>query len=161
MPELPQGHRDPHLPAHQLRHPEATDPTSVTMSQFIHKPPKTTVDNRPTDKSEKKFEPPMNTDEHRSKADKEKCLSRLSASLSLDFSRSKAETTDFTDGRRPNAHGPAAGGLRRARRSVGAPRPRPPKGAIPVPPLKPRLTKRHLRLKAFWLRVADNRNVFL
>ena len=44
------------------------------MSLSIDKPLKSTVDKSPTDNNEKLFEPPMNTDEHRLKADKEKRL---------------------------------------------------------------------------------------
>src|ERR1035438_8068338 len=42
--------------------------------------------------------------------------------------KSKTGTTDYaddTDGRRPNTHGPAEGGLRPCRRPVGAPGPSP------------------------------------
>jgi hypothetical protein len=44
------------------------------MIQSTYVPPKNSSDKNSTDKKKKTFEPPMNTDEHRLKADKEKGL---------------------------------------------------------------------------------------
>jgi hypothetical protein len=52
----------------------AGDPVGVAMTQSIDRPPRNLMRERATDKGKKLFEPPMNTDEHRLKADKEKGL---------------------------------------------------------------------------------------
>jgi hypothetical protein len=44
------------------------------MTEFTHSPPKENLGERSTDQKKRIFEPPMNTDEHRLKADKEKRL---------------------------------------------------------------------------------------
>ncbi|MBP7618086.1 MAG: hypothetical protein KA743_06210 [Geothrix sp.] len=59
-----------HLPAHGLRHPQATGLAGVAMITLVEEPPS----QGRMDGKESAFEPPMNTDEHRLKADKEKAL---------------------------------------------------------------------------------------
>ena len=76
--ELPQGHRHSHLPGHQLRHHQTTDPAGVTMSHCTHLPLSFISIKCKTNQKKKLFEPPMNTDAHRLKADKEKRFLRNS-----------------------------------------------------------------------------------
>jgi len=57
---------------HQLWYPETPDQAGAPMDQCTDLPPREIFQRDLTEKEKKPLEPPMNTDEHRLKTDKEK-----------------------------------------------------------------------------------------